>query len=139
MKDGETVGVGALLGMLAEGAAGKAAPINAGPGTAASRSRPRSRSRSREAAKRAGRKRRSEAERRPAGPTMPPSPSARKLMEEKGVAADDVAGTGKRGQVLKGDVLEALDRIAPPPAEAPAAAPRAVGAGATRRARSACA
>ena len=33
VKDGETVGVGALLGMLAEGAAGKAAPIKAGPET----------------------------------------------------------------------------------------------------------
>ena len=31
VKDGETVGVGAVLGMLAEGAAGKAAPISAGP------------------------------------------------------------------------------------------------------------
>src|SRR5688572_24419883 len=31
VRDGETVGVGALLGMVAEGAAGKAAPINAGP------------------------------------------------------------------------------------------------------------
>ena len=31
VKDGETVGVGALLAMLAEGEAGKAAPINAGP------------------------------------------------------------------------------------------------------------
>ena len=29
--DGETVNVGALLGTLAEGAAGTAAPINAGP------------------------------------------------------------------------------------------------------------
>src|SRR5688572_2319030 len=31
VKDGETVAVGALLAMLAEGAAGAAAPINAGP------------------------------------------------------------------------------------------------------------
>ena len=31
VKDGETVAVGALLATLAEGAAGKAAPIKAGP------------------------------------------------------------------------------------------------------------
>ncbi len=40
------------------------------------------------------------------------------MMEEKSVAADAVAGTGKRGQVLKGDVMEALQRA--PAAEAPA-------------------
>ena len=35
VKDGETVGVGALLGMLAEGEAGKAAPIKCRAGGAA--------------------------------------------------------------------------------------------------------
>ena len=50
---------------------------------------------------------------------MPPSPSARKLMQERNIAADDVAGTGKRGQILKGDVLDLPQRA--PAAEAPAA------------------
>jgi 2-oxoglutarate dehydrogenase E2 component (dihydrolipoamide succinyltransferase) len=62
---------------------------------------------------------------------MPPSPAAAKLMAEKGLAADQVSGTGKRGQVLKGDVLAALEKTAgepapavtPPPAAAPAVAP----------------
>jgi 2-oxoglutarate dehydrogenase E2 component (dihydrolipoamide succinyltransferase) len=41
---------------------------------------------------------------------MPPSPSARKLMEESEVAAEDVPGTGRRGQILKEDVLAAAAR-----------------------------
>jgi 2-oxoglutarate dehydrogenase E2 component (dihydrolipoamide succinyltransferase) len=51
---------------------------------------------------------------------MPPSPAARKELAEAGVNADDVAGSGKRGQVLKGDVAAAA--VAPKVA-APAAAP----------------
>ena len=43
-----------------------------------------------------------------AGTDMPPAPSAAKMMAEKGVAADQVAGSGKRGQVLKGDVIAAV-------------------------------
>ncbi len=35
---------------------------------------------------------------------MPPSPAARKELAEAGVNAEDVAGSGRRGQVLKGDV-----------------------------------
>src|SRR5215813_425009 len=49
---------------------------------------------------------------------LPPSPSARKLMEEAGLRADDVAGTGRRGQILKGDALAAAARA--PVASAPA-------------------
>jgi 2-oxoglutarate dehydrogenase E2 component (dihydrolipoamide succinyltransferase) len=36
-------------------------------------------------------------------------------MEEKGVSSSDVEGSGKRGQVLKGDVLQALERPAKVP------------------------
>ncbi|MBB3997504.1 2-oxoglutarate dehydrogenase complex dihydrolipoyllysine-residue succinyltransferase [Aureimonas pseudogalii] len=52
---------------------------------------------------------------------MPAAPSAQKLMTEKGLGASDVEGSGKRGQVLKGDVLEAIARGAPSGAPAPAA------------------
>jgi 2-oxoglutarate dehydrogenase E2 component (dihydrolipoamide succinyltransferase) len=111
VKDGETVGVGALLGMLAEGAAGKAAPIAAGP----------EEPKEKPAAKTPKAPPAAPARPQPARTGMPPAPSARKLMEEKGLT--DVHGSGKRGQVLKGDVLEALQRVAPAPAtEAPAAA-----------------
>ena len=44
---------------------------------------------------------------------MPASPAARKILEEKGLAAADVDGSGKRGQVLKGDAIVAQPRSAP--------------------------
>ncbi len=43
----------------------------------------------------------------------PPAPSAAKMMKEKGLSADNVEGSGKSGQVLKGDVLAAIARGAP--------------------------
>jgi 2-oxoglutarate dehydrogenase E2 component (dihydrolipoamide succinyltransferase) len=39
---------------------------------------------------------------------MAPAPAAQKLMAENQLAAGDIAGSGKRGQVLKEDVLAAL-------------------------------
>ncbi|WP_375599863.1 2-oxoglutarate dehydrogenase complex dihydrolipoyllysine-residue succinyltransferase [Devosia sp. Naph2] len=61
-----------------------------------------------------------------------PAPSAQKLINEKGLSADNIAGSGKAGQVLKEDVLSALAKPAAAPAEAKApaearapAAPRA--------------
>ncbi|MCJ8310485.1 MAG: 2-oxoglutarate dehydrogenase complex dihydrolipoyllysine-residue succinyltransferase [Rhizobiaceae bacterium] len=54
-----------------------------------------------------------------------PSPAAAKMMADNNVAAGSVAGTGKRGQVLKGDVIAALEKASAAPAPAPAAAPRA--------------
>jgi 2-oxoglutarate dehydrogenase E2 component (dihydrolipoamide succinyltransferase) len=35
---------------------------------------------------------------------MPPSPAARKLLAESGLKPDDIKGSGRRGQVIKGDV-----------------------------------
>jgi 2-oxoglutarate dehydrogenase E2 component (dihydrolipoamide succinyltransferase) len=119
VRDGETVGVGALLGMVAEGATGKAAPISAGPEEPKEKPAPRAAPMVRTAAEpQQGGSRASTSETQ-----MPPAPSARKLMEESGIVATEIRGTGKRGQVLKGDVLEALKRVAPKaPAEAPVAA-----------------
>ncbi len=61
----------------------------------------------------------------PAAPTasstsMPPAPSASRMMAETGVSV--AAGTGKRGQVLKGDVINAINSgaTAQPAASAPA-------------------
>lgn len=48
------------------------------------------------------------------------SPSAAKLMEENGLSAANVEGSGKRGTILKEDVAAA---IAKPAASAPVAAP----------------
>ncbi len=49
-------------------------------------------------------------------------PAARKLMEEKGIDASQVQGTGRGGRITKGDVLEAGTAK---PAAAPAGAPAA--------------
>jgi 2-oxoglutarate dehydrogenase E2 component (dihydrolipoamide succinyltransferase) len=52
--------------------------------------------------------------------SMPPAPAAQKMLNETGLNGSDVDGSGKRGQVLKEDVLAALARPITPP-EAPAA------------------
>jgi 2-oxoglutarate dehydrogenase E2 component (dihydrolipoamide succinyltransferase) len=119
VRDGETVGVGALLGTVAEGATGKAAPINAGPEAPKEKPAPPAAPPPRSTAEPQA------TEKRASKPVtqMPPAPSARKLMEEADIAAAEIRGTGKRGQVLKGDVLEALKRVTPEArAEAPVAA-----------------
>ncbi|MCC8233467.1 2-oxoglutarate dehydrogenase complex dihydrolipoyllysine-residue succinyltransferase [Pinisolibacter aquiterrae] len=113
-KDGDTVGVGALLGTLAEGAAGTVATPAAAAPAAVPASAPAAVASS---------------------TTMPPSPAAAKLMADAGVSVD--AGSGKRGQVLKGDVLAAVASGAKAAAPAPGAAPRpaAAAAAAARPAR----
>ena len=55
---------------------------------------------------------------------MPPAPSAGKIMAENNIDSAAVAGSGKRGQVLKGDVINAMS-TGTAAAPAPAAAPRA--------------
>jgi 2-oxoglutarate dehydrogenase E2 component (dihydrolipoamide succinyltransferase) len=86
VDEGATVEVGALLASLVEGegAAASAAPAAATPSAPAA------------AAPAANN-----------GTGMPPAPAARKILEEKGVAADTVAGSGRRGQVLKEDAMAA--------------------------------
>jgi 2-oxoglutarate dehydrogenase E2 component (dihydrolipoamide succinyltransferase) len=64
----------------------------------------------------------------PAKAEMPPAPAARKMMEERGLSPADLQGSGRRGQVLKEDVLVASVRPAGStanvgPAEAIAYAP----------------
>lgn len=58
--------------------------------------------------------------------TTQPSPAAAKMMAENNVEASSVAGSGKRGQVLKGDVIAALENAVPAAAAAAAPAPAAV-------------
>jgi len=98
-KDGETVEPGALLGQIAPGGAGAAAAPAAKP--AAAKEAPKAEAK---------------AEPKSDG-KMPPSPAAAKVAADKGVDVDTVQGSGKRGQVLKGDVLEAASA---PKAAAPA-------------------
>ncbi len=61
---------------------------------------------------------------------MPPAPAARKLMEEKGLSAGDVPGSGRRGQILKEDVLAAALKPAAPSSPAEAVTPPAAAASA---------
>jgi len=57
-------------------------------------------------------------------------PAAAKLLADKGMTTADVAGTGKDGRILKGDVLAATaaPKVATAPAPAPATAPAPVAA-----------
>ncbi len=58
-----------------------------------------------------------------AAPAGTASPSARKILDEKGVAAADVAGTGRGGRVTKEDAVAAAPKAIPAsPAAKPAAA-----------------
>lgn len=49
------------------------------------------------------------------------SPAVRRLVEESGVAAADVKGSGKGGRILKGDVIDHLEAKVPQKESAPSA------------------
>jgi len=65
-----------------------------------------------------------EAEAPAAGRDVEDAPSAKKLMEEKGVSRDQVTASGRDGRVMKEDVLRAMDQPRPEAAK-PAPAARA--------------
>jgi 2-oxoglutarate dehydrogenase E2 component (dihydrolipoamide succinyltransferase) len=88
-QTGETVSIGALLGALAAGSAA-AAPA---PAVKAEASAPTVKA---------------------AASAMPPSPAAAKIALDNGLDVAAVGGSGKRGQVLKGDVLQAVAKAAAP-------------------------
>ncbi len=113
---GDTVAVGALLGAIADGD-GKAAP-------AKSQAKPKAKAESKQDAKPKTKTGDEPAELEPqpepelkalkrephireevGSDAMPPSPAARKLLAERGLDESDVKGSGRRGQVLKGDVI----------------------------------
>ena len=60
----------------------------------------------------------------PAATSMPPSPAARKAIAESQLDADEIAGSGRRGQILKGDVLAANSNAASHAGAAPVAQPK---------------
>jgi 2-oxoglutarate dehydrogenase E2 component (dihydrolipoamide succinyltransferase) len=107
-KDGDTVAVGALLGLINDGAAAAAKPAAAAPAKPA-------------AAPAAA----APAPAAKAPPSDAPlAPSVRKLSAESGVDASTVPGSGKDGRVTKGDMLAAIEKAAsaPTPVNQPAAA-----------------
>jgi 2-oxoglutarate dehydrogenase E2 component (dihydrolipoamide succinyltransferase) len=109
VESGSTVAVGSLLAALKEGA-GKSAP----PAAAAQAPPPPQPSPSQSAP--AAHKTTESAH----NGTPPPSPSARKALTEAGLEAAEVQGSGRRGQLLKEDVANAV-KSAAPPAAAPSA------------------
>lgn len=93
-KEGETVAVGALIGVVEAGAsAAQNATKTEEPAKASVPLVAR------------------------AAAAMPPAPSAQKIMADKGIDPAGVAGSGKRGQILKEDVLRAP--VAPAPVQVP--------------------
>ena len=106
---GDTVNVGALIGAIgASGAAAGAAPAASKPAEV-----PQPAAVAAEPALKGGNG--------SAGAAVPPAPSAAKLMAENNVNEADVSGSGKRGQVLKEDVLAAIAKPGAAPATAKAA------------------
>ncbi|ARN83571.1 2-oxoglutarate dehydrogenase complex dihydrolipoyllysine-residue succinyltransferase [Methylocystis bryophila] len=105
--EGAIVAPGALLARISEGAAAAAPAPKSAPAPQTAQPAPRA-----------------PAPAAPALPSsstaMPPSPAALKTALDRGVDLSTLEGSGKRGQVLKGDVLAAT--AAPP---APAARPTA--------------
>ena len=83
VKDGATVEPGAVLGSISAGSAGTdgRSPPDRTPG---------------------------EAPAKLASTAMPPAPSAAKLATEQRIDLSTIEGSGRRGQVLKGDVLQAV-------------------------------
>lgn len=125
-KDGETVEVNALLAQVSEGEGAAPAKSETKAGAADKAEKPDAvaQASGKSAAGSTG-----EAAEKTAKVTghgeiseskMPAAPSAQKLMTENKIDAGDVSGSGKRGQVLKGDVLDAIGK-----GSAPAAAPAA--------------
>ena len=112
VKEGETVAAGGVLGFIREGAAGAGVATPA-PAAARPTPAPTPAAAPRAAAPAAG---------APAT-SMPPAPSARRMMEEIGLTTADVAGSGRRGQVLKEDVMAASARPAAQPAASTAMTP----------------
>jgi 2-oxoglutarate dehydrogenase E2 component (dihydrolipoamide succinyltransferase) len=119
VEQGATVGIGSVLGSIKQGAAAAASAV---PEAAAPTPKAEATPQQKPAAPAPAAPRSA-----PPGNGMPPSPSARKMMEEKGVAAADVQGSGRRGQVLKEDVTAAAAKPqrSAPESEATALTPMA--------------
>ena len=118
-KDGETVEPGGLLGQITEGggapAVDKPASVNV-EGTA-----PAQTPKAAPAASRAAAAADANGASAIKGPIpMPPAPSAAKAAADRGIEVGNVEGSGRRGQVVKGDVLAHQPAAkAPEPARAP--------------------
>ena len=106
-KDGETVAVGALLGLIQDGAGAPAKKAEAKPAEAKAEAKTEAKT--------------AEPATTPAGGDLPVAPSVRRLSAESGVDPAGVAGSGKDGRVTKGDLISAIANPPAPVAAAPVA------------------
>ncbi len=114
-QEGATVAVGALLGQIKESGASSAKPaVVVGPAASPTGAPDQKTSRIKPIG--AGPE-------QPMPRDMPAPPSVRKLAAESGLDPSTVAGSGRRGQVTKGDMLAAIERAAAVPTPVPSAAP----------------
>jgi 2-oxoglutarate dehydrogenase E2 component (dihydrolipoamide succinyltransferase) len=102
--DGETVTPGALLGQINEGTAASAPAQKAAAAPAQQAAKAQAPAAKVQAPADAA--------------AMPPSPAAAKIAADRGLDVAQVDGSGKRGQVLKGDVLNFATVPAAPPVPA---------------------
>jgi 2-oxoglutarate dehydrogenase E2 component (dihydrolipoamide succinyltransferase) len=105
-QQGSTVGVGAVLGAVAEGAGSKAQA----PAAKTQSPKPVKVEAPAEALK---------TQAKPAAPVPPPPPSVRRIAEEENLDVSGVAGSGRRGQVTKADALAALESVKAPARSVP--------------------
>jgi 2-oxoglutarate dehydrogenase E2 component (dihydrolipoamide succinyltransferase) len=129
VKQGETVAVGAVLGSIKEGAG--AAPKSVASGTGTARPDTKTTATMPINAAEEEPKPRPASDRKDTPPTAAGAPAAsttvppsvRKMAAETGVDPSGVEGSGKHGQVLKGDMMAAIERAAAAPTPVPSAAP----------------
>jgi 2-oxoglutarate dehydrogenase E2 component (dihydrolipoamide succinyltransferase) len=115
-KNGETVGVGAILGVIKDGAG---APVKSGTATGAPQGRPDVKQATTTPINAAEEEPQLKKPAAAANTTQPPS--VKKLAAESGVDPSKIDGTGKNSQVTKSDMLAAIERAAAAPT--PVAAP----------------
>ena len=100
-ESGATVEIGALLARVAEGTGAIGGEAKPDPPASAAAETP-------------GADAPAASPARAAEPDLPPSPAARKLIDEHGLDAARIPGTGKDGRIVKGDVLSSVAAAAPP-------------------------
>jgi 2-oxoglutarate dehydrogenase E2 component (dihydrolipoamide succinyltransferase) len=111
VEQGKAVAIGTVLGTIKEGAAAKEGAAK----QVAAKDRPGITTEAREDVAADGQK-----------GAMPPTPAARKMMEERGLAAEEIDGSGRRGQIRKQDVIAAARPAPAGPASQPPMAPSPV-------------